>query len=479
MADKNLGELTAGNLEEVGKNGAMNRQKSLSVTAIVTLVLVLIGISLPAAGVPRAGSICKKAQQVRVVGNVSLKCVKSGKKLVWRVANSRPVIAPTVEVTPSPIPTPAPTSSPIPATATPSDKLEVLTPMAFELRNNLLFRRAESGLFFEKDSRPSSKFSLIRQRAYAELNQSPGLIQHPNVELIFDVTSSFPKPAAEFMKLELARAATLWNDYFDDPIKVYVSLVTEKDREYIKSNPYMRNNLPSDFDRFDTRTEPAYVSGGGAFWHFGKEWSGHIYLGTASWTEPNVMRDEQAQVARHEFVHIAQGYAVFKNFKTLGLIEDGKPELIDRLQPSHFREGGANTISFLTSFQNIGWSSDALDWLFWKRSWDAKSAIILKSEEDVIRALRETECVLRCRPFSSPNPEKAFAYSYALGALAYEWVIGTYGFDGFKTMLNQMMTSQNFDEVVRKSFNLSKDELYRRVAPYIFEIVMRLGLNKI
>jgi hypothetical protein len=131
MADKNLGELTAGDFEEVGKNGAMNRQKSLSCTTIVMLAFVLHGTSLPALGVPKAGSLCKKAQQVRVVGKVSLKCVKSGKKFIWKEIRSTPVVIPAVEVTsfpspspiatPNPIPSPSPTSSPSPS-PTPLDK---------------------------------------------------------------------------------------------------------------------------------------------------------------------------------------------------------------------------------------------------------------------------------------------------------------------------------------------------------------------
>ena len=126
MADKNLGELTAGDFEEVGKNGAMNRQKPLSWTTIVMLAFVLLGTSLPALGVPKAGSLCKKAQQVRVVGKVSLKCVKSGKKFIWKEIRSTPVVVPAVEVTPSPSPspiaTPNSTPSPTPASSPTQEK---------------------------------------------------------------------------------------------------------------------------------------------------------------------------------------------------------------------------------------------------------------------------------------------------------------------------------------------------------------------
>lgn len=129
MADNNLGKLTAGDFEEVGKNGAMNRQKSLSWTTIVMLAFVLLGTSLPALGVPKAGSLCKKAQQVRVVGNVSLKCVKSGKRFVWKEIRSTPVVVPAVEVTPSPSPSPSATPNPIPSPSPTSSPSPSPTPL--------------------------------------------------------------------------------------------------------------------------------------------------------------------------------------------------------------------------------------------------------------------------------------------------------------------------------------------------------------
>jgi len=121
MADENLGELTTGDFEVVGKNGAMNWQKSRPWTKIVLLALLLLGTSLPAVGVPKAGAPCKKAQQVRVIGSVSLKCVKAGKKFVWKEVRSTPVVVPALEATPSPSPiaspssTPSPTPEPVPA----------------------------------------------------------------------------------------------------------------------------------------------------------------------------------------------------------------------------------------------------------------------------------------------------------------------------------------------------------------------------
>ena len=77
-------------------------------------ILVIVGTVIPATGAIKAGSPCKKAEQVRAVKGVSLKCVKAGKKLVWRKVASAPVVIPAVEASPtqSPIPTVTPTVTP-------------------------------------------------------------------------------------------------------------------------------------------------------------------------------------------------------------------------------------------------------------------------------------------------------------------------------------------------------------------------------
>ncbi|MEY3111680.1 MAG: hypothetical protein RIT23_811, partial [Actinomycetota bacterium] len=67
------------------------------------------------------------------------------------------------------------------------------------------------------------------------------------------------------------------------------------------------------------------------------------------------------------------------------------------------------------------------------------------------------------------EPYQAFEMSYAIGAVMYEWVVGTYGLDGFTKMLNQFTTATNFDQVLQRSIGLTKSEFYSKVAPYVYE----------
>jgi hypothetical protein len=55
----------------------------------------------------------------------------------------------------------------------------------------------------------------------------------------------------------------------------------------------------------------------------------------------------------------------------------------------------------------------------------------------------------------------------------WEWVLGTYGLDGYKKILDQLATTTSFDQLIRASLGLGKDDLYAKIAPYILENLKR------
>ena len=101
-----------------------------------------------------------------------------------------------------------------------------------------------------------------------------------------------------------------------------------------------------------------------------------------------------------------------------------------------------------------------MSWLIWARSNNSKSWMTVSSIDDAIRMMTGTE---------QREPSEAFEMSYAIGAVMYEWVIGTYGLDGFTKMLNQFATAANFDQVLQRSLGLTRSEFYAKVAPYVYD----------
>jgi len=386
---------------------------------------------------PSPGSSCARVGATVTSGKLKFTCVKNGKKVRW----SKGVAVKTGAG----------------SSATPADSLNFKGSMVYDLKNGYLTRKASSGKFFESDSRSVSAFSPIRARAYAELNRNPGDTSHPNVEFVYDARPSFPKSVLEHSKRELAEAAAMWNDVFDSKVTIHVYLVTEQDREYIKSNSWLQSGVPIILNRLDNRNEKPFIAGTAGYFPIDGQWSGNLWLATASYLDLSYENSDWPEVAKHEFFHVVQQYAMLRTKRSD--IDSRDTSL--KIQPLHFVEGSANTVGYLTGFKNLGWSSDAMDYLIWQRANSVRSWMDAKSVDDVIRMMAATETY---------QPNEAFEMSYAIGALMYEWVIGTYGRIGFIKLMNQFATANSFEEALQKSIGLSKSDFYAKSAPYVFSV---------
>jgi hypothetical protein len=418
------------------------KTRILAVCFALTLTSVISPAS--AATPTQAGGKCARAGATKISKGMKYTCVKNGKKTTW---NSGVAVKAGKGATAQP--------------TVISDSLSYRGAMIYDLKDSYLTRKADSGTYFETDSRAASSFSAIRQKAHSELALKSSTISHPNIEFIYNIRPSFPKALIEHSKRELGEAATLWNNFFGTKIKIQVYLVTEQDREYIKTVRYLQENLPSSFDRFDSKKERPYITGGAGYWETDGEWSGTLYLGTASYLDYKFVNYEWPQVAKHEFFHVVQDYGMYqtKRARTRTRAE------FNNMQPQHFREGGANAVGYLTGFRNIGWGSDAMDWMVWQRASNSRNWIEIKSLDDVLRMMIGTE---------SHEPNEAWEMSYAIGALMYEWVLGTYGREGFVKLLNQLASAPSFDVALQQSIGLTKSEFYAKSAPYVFSVFQAL-----
>jgi hypothetical protein len=437
------------------------------------LVFVLLFTLIPVAAFSAAkvtpGSKCKTVNQKITYQNKIYTCLKSGKILKWSqgVSVVKPNTATTKVPTPAgsatASPTPETTSSPMPTqkAVEPSDSLNFKGRMIYDVRNSELIRRADSGKYFETDSRALSSFDQIRIKAYQELNQNPRNRLHPNVEFKYSISDSFPKFLVEHSKRELDEAAALWDSFIGKKIIVNVYFVTELDRESSKSNGWLQRNLPEVFSRFESKQERPFIAGGGGYWQSDGVWAGNIYLATASYLDHTYINYEWPAIAKHEFVHLVQDYAFARNGRNRGADES----LFFALQLQNFREGSANTIGYLTAFRNIGWSSDAMDWLTWQRAEYTKRWKTVKTLAEVKALMIATD---------KGTPDEAFEQSYAVGALMYEWLIGTYGFEGYKKLINEFSSASSFSQALQSALGIKKDDLYDQMAEYVFKSYQRV-----
>jgi hypothetical protein len=128
------------NLFALRNNLTVIGEKKPRLTPTILIAALLMTSVIPTFAKTKPGDTCKKAQQLRVVGSVSLKCVKVGKKFVWREVRSTPVAIPAVDVTPTPSPspsassssTPSPSPSPSPTPEKTTDPAIYIVPTSFQ-----------------------------------------------------------------------------------------------------------------------------------------------------------------------------------------------------------------------------------------------------------------------------------------------------------------------------------------------------------
>lgn len=206
------------------------KMTNLSSRSRVVRILTVLSIALliplgPSNAAIKVGSACKKAQQVRIVKGVELRCVTKGKRLVWRKSASAPVVVPAVEVAPSPSPSanPMPTASPPPTPSTATKPFHERPDFS-----QILWSRSQGSLSFPLDSEnfaipdqsPTSWDDIYEKRdgiaykawksVHAVISKSPSNLgtikkyQGPNSVLTFEdidgafdlVSRAFPGVAA-------------------------------------------------------------------------------------------------------------------------------------------------------------------------------------------------------------------------------------------------------------------------------------------
>ncbi|MFM1797056.1 MAG: hypothetical protein RL733_837, partial [Actinomycetota bacterium] len=353
---------------------------------LVALIIPMVLVASNSYAAVKAGATCSKAGIKSVSAGKTYTCVKSGKKLVWNKGVAVPVAKP------SPVPTASPTATPTSAPVTAIDSVNYKGVMIYGVQGSELIRRADTGIFYETDSRKESDFSAIRVKAFNEVNKKLGSREHSNIEFVYDIRPSYPPYLIEFVKRELDESAALWNDFFKEKFTVNVFLGSEKDREYIKKNNWLTRNMPSCFDRWESGRERKFICAGAGFWadNVTRKWMGNLYLGFPSAVDLNNINYEWPMGPKHEFFHIVQDYAFYRN------LTERPREFHELVQPIHFREGAATTVSFLSGFRNLGWSSDALDWWFWQLTRDSRNWRTIRTEAEAVSVMKEMECLKTC-----------------------------------------------------------------------------------
>ncbi len=408
------------------------------------IVASLLVAPINAIAAVKAGDACKKAGSTATLNGKKFTCVKSGKKLVWNKG--------VLTAKPSPTTVSSPTTSP----STDLNRGFVRSgQFVYRIVDGVLQRRIFNSTEYSAiDTRKESEFDPVRVKAYKELRSLKSVNGHPGIEILYSITENYPKAHSDAIKLGVKYAAERLSLLVDEDFKVSVVLVTEKDREFVKSNlgrlsrPEEVDGTLSNLNRYVSNNQ-AVGSGSAGFNRFGPGFKGGTYVGTfPSYLGVDYLWPE---IATHEMTHVLQIFYMSKR-------DYNSEDAWLKVAPVHFTEGSANTIGHAWAVQNLGWYSDESDYTIKRYMSGFRGTNKMQTESEILEMLEKT--------ISWSNPQYA-EMAYPVGQVLWEYIIGVYGFDSYVKFLKNLPKLSSYEENLEAVTGLSKEQLYKNAAPYI------------
>lgn len=155
------------------------------------------------------------------------------------------------------------------------------------------------------------------------------------------------------------------------------------------------------------------------------------------------------ELVAHEMAHAWQ-------FHVIGLPEKvaaNQPFDVVSLLPCHALEGAANTLGISVAVPFDDWYADAADVIIRRTAKDSKIRKMTNSL--ATRLMKKTESWATCDE------------GYAIGMLAYEWLVSKYGAEKFYEIYRLIGEGKTFAQIMPELYGITVDEFYAQAAPHI------------
>lgn len=315
-----------------------------------------------------------------------------------------------------------------------------------------------------KKSRARITYEATKIRAYKNIIDELRKENSKNVKLIFHISEIFPSDLKKLYTDQVIKSSKLYGSFFNETQTVNIYMYTERDLGFLKNSGFVNIDVllrdqDAWFKRWAKGEGREHNLGGQAFYtEFNGLTEGHAGVFVHSTATGKTLRKYAIQVLPHEYFHVVQQYFVFK---TPGDATYNLTSWDARFYPI-FREGAANTISFAMGSSNKEEYLNLYSYFINEKKLqkDVKIFREITSIPKTIEVLRKIE--------SKDKNIDAAESSYAIGQLVFEWVIAEYGFDGFRKIVENLVTTKDLPENIQKSLGISLDDLYKGAAPHIF-----------
>jgi hypothetical protein len=313
-----------------------------------------------------------------------------------------------------------------------------------------------------KDSRGAKSFDPIRAQAFNAIKAFGKKQKLPPTDIEWRFTKNVQPSLVKMYKKLNTDALTYWQSQLVKPLPYRIVVGTEKDRaEYrtiVSESQNGPNSLPminGFFDRYANLQdyEKARPVGGGTpikdVLISGKKDVYQVLYHVGSFTTDQKVF---ATTSAHEITHVLQ----IHRSNNIGYNNSMPPTLW---------EGSANLFGAGIPMSNVAWFSDELDHQLMRFLSNFAKKTPMKTEADVVNLLIKAE---------RTDAEISIEAGYYLGAVLFEWIVAKHGVEKYLELLDTTATAPSFNDAMKKTYGVGKDEIYKQAAPYVLKNYQRV-----
>jgi len=291
-------------------------------------------------------------------------------------------------------------------------------------------------------------------KAYNAYNHLACKSKHPNFVATYLTSPNYSPAMLEKQKVLFEQAMSCYNAYFDHQVVINIALVTEGDYEFLAAQ--ITEGKPV-FDEIKLRWAKFMMqrigSGAGRFagsagWSTDTHSAWVLMIDSAKSTTPD------AHGAAHEFVHILQSYSKSVFYPFYG---DGSTDADYVNLPPWFWEGTAELFSYAAISASPGAFSAQM----------AQARLQGKESPSLNKITTNTEVVSTLQKLEAPSDQQANMMNYALGSVACEYLLATYGYSKYWAIMKNAGVYKDFNENLRATIGLTQEQFFADSAPFV------------
>ena len=300
----------------------------------------------------------------------------------------------------------------------------------------------------------------IRDAAYQQSHLKNCGASHPNIIVEYYVPEDYPADMLAKQKEFLETTLNCYQNYFETPITLRASFVTEKNFAYAEQNatslygteftPVVTNIL----NRYKNKVWGSNIAASsGQAGYNAKTGKFFFIIEDGSYTPASALNQK---VTIHEFVHVMQTFSRKSFFATFN---PGDQDSYKNT-PKWFWEGTAEAFS-ISSYSPT---------LSEYKNYMVRNSLGMREGSATYKGKQTTSSILDLiGKVENGDSQELNDLSYPVGALIAEHILAKYGYSKYLELLKGLGKYQTFNENLQKTLGISKDQLYSEAAPYLLQ----------